>query len=132
MKLKFIETTYICQLNKPENRKMLEDYVSRKDYSTKEFAHYYVDIVGALVDTPAWNITGVNKMINELTASARAKLARAKTGKTSAPAHARKLLSIIDFHGNKTAKAHYAGNYKLQPILTQAELQELEALEVVA
>jgi hypothetical protein len=132
MKLKFIETTYVCQLNKPHNRTMLESYRDRKNSSTTELAHYYNDIITALVDTPAWNVSGVNKMINELTTSVRATLTKAKRGKTSAYAHANKLLSTINRFGDKHADCRYKGNHKLQPLLTADELQELEALEVVA
>lgn len=128
MKLKFIETTYVCQLNKPHNRTMLESYRQRKDASPKELANYYRDVVGALYNTPAFGVSGVNKMLNELTTKVRATLNRAKSGKTSAYAHANKLLTTIDRFGNKQAECRYNGNYKLQPLLTEAELIELETL----
>lgn len=132
MKLKFIETTYVCQLNKPHNKSMLESYRDRKNSSTAELAHYYNDVITALVDTPAWNVSGVNKMINDLTTSVRATLTKSKRGKTSAYAHAAKLLNTIKRFGNSEANLHYDGNHKLKPLLTVDELQELEALEVVA
>jgi hypothetical protein len=128
MKLKYIETTYVCQLNKPENKAMLESYRDRKDSSPKELAHYYRDVVNALYNTPAFGVSGVNKMLNELTMSVRATLNKAKKGKTSAYAHANKLLSTIKRFGDTHVSPHYDGNYKLYPLLTESELIELEAL----
>lgn len=127
MKFKEVESTYICQLNKPENRKMLEEYKARRDKSGAELARYYSDVVNALKDTPAFGVSGVNKMLNELTEKVRATLNRAKKGKTSAYAHAGKLLAIIDFYGNTEAEARYCGRYKLGHILTDVELDQLLA-----
>ncbi len=125
MKFCEVETTFICQLGKPEARKMLESYKDRKDKSFEELVHYYHDIINTLRDTPAWGVSGVNKMINELTDSVRATLAHAKKGKTSACAHAAKMLRYIDFYGNTEAEARYCGRYKLKPLITEEELQQL-------
>lgn len=127
MKFKDLETTYICQLGK--NRKMLEAYKARRDKSGKELANYYADIIDCLVGTPAWNVSGVNKMLNELTSNVRATLNKAKRGKTSAYAHATKMLNMIDYYANKTATAYFNGNYKLQELLTAEELIELCTIE---
>jgi hypothetical protein len=128
MKLKEVEQTYICQFNKPNNRAMLESYVARKDRSNKELINYYTDVINTLSNTPAWGVSGVNKMINELTDSVRATLTKAKCGKTSAYAHANKILNTINIFGNKQANAQYRGYHKLQPILT---VEELEALDMM-
>ncbi len=130
MKFCEVETTFICQLGKPEARKMLESYKDRKDKSFEELVHYYHDIINTLRDTPAWGVSGVNKMINELSASGLATLTKAKKGKTSAYAHAGKLLAIIDFYGNTEAEARYCGRHYLKHVFTEAELTHL--LEVAA
>ena len=123
MKFYEVESTWICQLNKPQNRAMLEAYKDRKDKSIAEFIRYYIDITSALINTPAWGISGVNKMVNELTDTVQATISHAKKGKSSAPAHANKLLCLIDFYGNTKAELRYRGNYKLKPLLSIEELQ---------
>ena len=74
---------------------MLEEYKSRRDGSKQELARYYRDVVSALKGTPAWGVSGVNKMINDLTEKVRATFVRAKNGKTSAYAHAGWLLNQL-------------------------------------
>lgn len=128
MTLKEVETTYICQLNKPQNRIILESFRDCNDRSPKKLAQCYRFLVEALAPTPAWGVSGVNKMMNETTASVRATLNKAKKGKTSAPALARKLLSIIDYCGDDVAVNKYRGRYKLEPILTVEELEALEQM----
>ena len=128
MKYREVENTFICQLGKPEARRMLEAYVARKDKSPEELINYYKDIVKALYNTPAWGVSGVNKMINELTESVRATLTHAKKGKTSAYAHAAKMLRYVDFYGNETATARYCGKYKLMSLITEDEFQQLLAV----
>ena len=129
MRFTEVESTYICQLNKPENRAMLEGYKERKDKSYAELARYYKDIFKALYGTPAWGVSGVNKMFNGLTGNLRAVLYREKKGKTSAYAHAAKLLRDIDYFGRKEANPKYHGNYKLAPMLSNKELIELAAMK---
>ena len=124
MKFNEVKQTWICQLSDKANRAMLEAYRDRKDRSVAELVRYYVDIVETLEGTPAWGVSGVNKMVNELTDAVRATINHAKKGKTSASAHANKLLSIIDFYGNEEATARYCGNYKLKPLLTTEELSQ--------
>lgn len=128
MKFNKVETTYICQLSKPQNKAMLEGYKTRRDKSGAELARYYRDVVNALKDTPAFGVSGVNKMLNELTDKVRATLVGAKRGKTSAYAHAGWLLNQMKFFGNEEAKASYKGRYKLAPLVTDEELQQLMAL----
>lgn len=128
MKFNEVENTFICQLGKPEARRMLEAYAARKDKSFEELIRYYNDLIGALKNTPAWGVSGVNKMINELTESVRATLTHAKKGKTSAYAHAAKMLRYVDFYGNETATARYCGRYKLKPLITEEEFQQLFAV----
>ena len=128
MKFCEVENTFICQLGKPSARRMLEAYKERKDKSVEEFVRYYFDIIKVLRNTPAWGVSGVNKMINELTDSVHATINHAKNGKTSAPAHAAKMLRYIDFYGNETATARYCGRYKLKPLITEEEFQQLLAV----
>lgn len=128
MKLNQVENTYICQLSKPQNKAMLEGYKTRRDKSGAELARYYKDVVSALKDTPAYGVSGVNKMLNELTYKVRATLVGAKRGKTSAYAHAGWLLNQLEFFGNEEAKACYKGHYKLAPLLSDTELQQLTVL----
>jgi hypothetical protein len=125
MKFNEVESTWIKQLGMPENRKVLEEFKARQDKSFEELTRYYRFITNALESTPAWGVSGVNKMINELTASVIATLTKAKKGKTSAYAHAGKLIAIIDFYGNTEAEARYCGRYKLGHILTDVELDQL-------
>ena len=124
MKFCEVENTFVCQLGKVQNRAMLEAYRDRKDRSPEEFVRYYVDIINALIDTPAWGISGVNKMVNKLTDLVRATINQAKNGKSSAPAHAASMLRYIDFYGNTEAEARNCGRYKLKPLLTEEELQQ--------
>jgi hypothetical protein len=129
MKFKDVETTFICQLNKPENRAVLEGYKNRKDKSGKELAQYYRDIFNMLKNTPAYGVSGVNKMLNELTASVRATLNKERKGKTSAYAHAGKILSQLDYFKEIDAvPTTYKCKYKLAPVVTEDELNQLELL----
>jgi hypothetical protein len=133
MKFNEVEKTWICQLGKPEIRTKLEGYRDRKDRSSEELIRYYRFIISTLKSTPAWGVSGVNKMVNELTASVIATLTKAKKNKTSAYAHAGKLLAIIDFYSNTEAETRYCGNYKLGHILTDSELDQLlEVAELTA
>lgn len=128
MKFYELESTFVCQLGKEQNRTMLEAYKDRKDKSTEEFVRYYLDVINALAKTPAWGVSGVNKMINELTASVRATINHAKNGKSSAPAHAASMLRYIDRFSNAEAEARYCSRHKLQPLLTEEELQQFLTL----
>jgi hypothetical protein len=128
MKFNQVETTYICQFSKPQNRAMLEGYKARRDKSGAELSRYYKDVLNVLKDTPAYGVSGVNKMLNELTAGVRATLNNEKRGKISAYAHANKLLYQLDYFGNNEAEARYKGRYELAPLLTNEELYRLEAL----
>lgn len=125
MKFNEVENTYICQLSKQQNRAMLEGYKTRRDNSKEELIRYYRDLIDALKSTPAFGVSGVNKMLNELTEKVRATLIGAKRGKTSAYAHAGWLLNQLDFFGDEEAKPCYKGSYKLAPLLTDVELDQL-------
>lgn len=127
MKYCEVERTWICQLSKPEIKAQLEGYRDRKDKSPEEFVRYYKFIISTLSCTPAWGVSGVNKMVNELTSSVRATLVKAKKGKTSAYAHANKMLNYIEHFGDAPAKAKYAGNHKLAALLSAEELEQLLA-----
>jgi hypothetical protein len=124
MKFYEVERTWICQLGKAPNRKMLKGYVDRNDKSVEEFVRFYLDVISALKDTPAWGVSGVNKMVNKLTGHVRAAINHAKTGKSSAPAQAKRLISNIDFHANEEAKAIGGYRHVLKPLLTSEEIQQ--------
>ena len=126
MKFIRVEKTFICQFGKAANKKMLKEYKDRRDGSIEELVRYYKDVVRVLRDTPAWGVSGVNKMINELTASVRATLNNEKRGKTSAYAHANRLLWYIKEFGHKEAYPTYNGRYKLNPIITDEEFRQFE------
>lgn len=125
MKLIETEKTWICQLGKPENKKVLEEFKARRDGSPEESVRYYQFIRDALEGTPAWKVSGVNKMFNELTAGTIAKLTNAKSGKTSAFSHANSLLNSINYHGNDEAKPVRKENFKLGRVLSDLELSQL-------
>lgn len=128
MKFKHVKSTYICQLSKPENKAMLEGYKNRKDKSKQELARYYRDVVRALKGTPAWGVSGVNKMINDLTEKTRATFVGAKRGKVSAYAHAGWLLNQLKFFGDEEARVRYNERCPLTPIITDEELEQLAAI----
>ena len=128
MKFCELETTYIGQFSKPQNKALLEAYKERSDRSPAELKRYYVDVVTILANSKAWGVSGVNKMINELTAAVRATLYKAKSGKTSAPAHANKMLNCIKHFGDTEVVARYCGRHKLDPLLTEEELELLASV----
>ncbi len=131
MTLNEVERTWIHQFNKPENRKVLEEFKTRKDKSFEEFRRYYKFIITTLEDTPAWGVSGVNKMVNDLTAAVIATLTKAKTGKTSAYAHAGTLLNKIDHFSNQKAEPRYCGRYKLGHIITDLEFDQMLATTAI-
>ena len=125
MKYIEIEGTFISQLAKDQNRAMLEAYRDRDDKSPEELIRYYKDIINTLKDTPAWGVSGVNDMINKLTDRVRATLTHAKNGKTSAPAQAKSMLRYIDYFGDREVSGRGGQRCKLNPIITEEELQQL-------
>lgn len=120
-----VEKTFICQLNKPDNKKFLLEVATRRDSSCTELVRYYKEIISRLSCTPAWGVSGVNKMVNELRASVVAKLTNAKKGKTTAWAHAKKMLAYIEHFGDNRAKPYCKEKHELIPTLTDEELLEL-------
>ena len=127
MRLDRVASTFICQLNKPENRAKLEAYRNRRDGSAAEFVRYYLDVFSMLENTPAWNVRGVNKMLNELTAKVRATINHEKQGKSSAYAHAGMLLNKIDQMGWLEAEPRNYGHIALAPKISMDELQAVLA-----
>lgn len=119
------EKTFICQLNKPDNKKFLWEVAAHRDGSNTALVRYYKEIISRLSSTPAWGVNGVNKMVNELRASVVAKLTNAKTGKTTAWAHAKKMLAYIEHFGENVAKLYCKEKHELIPPLTDEELLEL-------
>lgn len=131
--LKDIESTYIHQFCKPGNREILRGFRDRKDYSAQEFVRFYAFLRNTLEGTPAWGKPGVNALVNEVDTSLRATLTRAKTGKSSAPKFANKILNTISYHGYNDRMPTYA-SCSLQPLLTRQDVEKLlaeyEATEV--
>lgn len=125
-------TTLVCQLNKPENRVMLEGYIHRKNYSPKELANFCRDLVKALKGTPAWGISGCNRIVNDAWEAARAVLDKGKDSKVSAPDIANKLLGTVDrYKDQKCTNTRGTKYYKtdwLVPALTEEELLQLEVM----
>ena len=120
--------TYVGQLNKPTNKATLEWYVKEGDRSPHTFASYYFWLIGALQDTPAWGKPKTITMVNELTRSVRATLTGAKTGKSSAPAHANKMLNKIAWCSKKPATGNTWGTEELEPLLKPDEVERLLAM----
>jgi len=130
MKLKDCPSTYICQFSKSVANEELMRYKERRDSSTEELVRYYSFVINTLKHTPAWNVSGVNKMVNDLTDRVRAKLNGAnRKGTTTAFAHAGKILYIIETFGEKDSSStpRYRGHYKLKPIITEEEINDLLA-----
>ena len=125
MKNNEVPQMWICQMNKPDNKAFLKEVAERKDSSCEELVRYYKEIIRRLINTPAWGVNGVNKMVNELRGSVIAKLTNAKKGKTTAWAHAKKLLNRISDYGEQDAAPCYRVKCNLIPPLTDEELLEL-------
>ena len=120
-----VEHMWVCQLGKPENRKKLKEYVDNSDSSKEELVRYYRDFISMLINTPAWGVNGVNKVVNELRAAVVATLTDANSGKTTAWAHAKKMIRQIDYHSTRQVKPYYNRRYKLVAPLTDEELLQL-------
>lgn len=115
--------TYVGQLSRPENLAMLKAYAQSKDKSPVLLVQYYRDIVNALKGTPAWDKPKTNQMINELTYSVRATIAGEKKGRTSAGAHARRMLNKIEYCSKMPARGNAWKVCPLEPILTDEEIE---------
>lgn len=125
MKLIDVEQTYICQCNK--HKDTLERYAANKNDTYTDLLKYYKDIQLILRNTPAYGVSGVNKMMNELKHAIEATRDNAKKGKTSAHAHANKILNLIKMIGNDEADCKYKGNYKLESPIPIEELDKMIA-----
>jgi len=120
-----IEGMYLTQLGKPENYAKLEAYKADNDKSGAKFAQYTLDLFSMVRGTPAWGKPGTNKMLNKVLDHARAIMHKAKTGQTSAHAHAGKLIRSINYHKDMEASVSYWVPVKLLPELSEEELQLL-------
>lgn len=129
MKFKDIEGTYICQLNKPANRAMLEYYKQQRTKSPALWADFWRDLVAALINTPAWDVSGVNKMLMEAAGIMHAHLVGAKKNRISVYAFAGQLLYKIDSYKDQEApKCFSPRTYKWPPVVTEEDLLALEVL----
>lgn len=122
------EGTYVCQLNKPQNRAILEGYATRCIKGPVEFSNMYLDVINMVKHTAAWGKPGTNKMLNKLTNHVTATLHNAKSGKSSAFRQAKDLLKTVDWYINTPAIPKYEPPCKLVPLLTETEINELLAL----
>ena len=128
MLLKDIPTTWMHHLNKPDNRKILEDINKAKDKRPEALVDLYKFVRDTLRPTKCWNVSGVNELMNIMTAEVKATLTGAKRGKSSASVRAGRLLWVIDEYGNNPARTSYnKERHDLQPILTDDELDQLLA-----
>lgn len=125
MKYRHVEQTYICQLGKPAAYRQLKSFARSSDKSIEEYARFYKFVRDTLLHTPAWGVTGVNKLVNKLSSSIRATANHEKTGKSSAPAQAKKLKSMVDYFANLECEAYYNGRCALEDVLSDAELDAL-------
>ena len=128
MKVKDLETHWICQLSKLDTYKTIECFVNSTIKTYVGLHDYYITIISALCHSPAWGYSSTNRLVNELTDACRAVLNHEVSGKTSAPAHARKLLRIIKHRGEEEITKSYTGNCELKPLLSIAELDKLKHL----
>lgn len=120
-----ISTTWIYHFNKPENMERLKQYANNKDKSAENLVGYYKWFISVLKDTPAWGVSGVNDVVNKLTDMVRATLTKAKSGKSSAYAHAGYIISTVEFYKNKLAGSHPGCRWcKLNPVISDAELNQ--------
>lgn len=121
-----VPTTYVHYLNLPVNRALLESYINSGDRSPETFARYYFDIIAILQNTLAWGKPKTNQMINDLTCKVRATVAGAKKkGKSSAVAHAKVLISTVDWCAKAPASGGYWTHVELVPLLTRDEVDQL-------
>lgn len=125
MKLIELASTYLHHINKPENRAILEEFSRRRDGSGAELVRYYLALTNMLHNTPAWGKPGVIAMLNELCTAMRAVLNHAKSGKTTAYAHANKLLNKLKYFADQEASGHYAVATEPFQALSEAELRQL-------
>lgn len=125
MKIIELESTYLCQINKPENRAILEEFIRRRDSSGAELVRYYLALTNMLRNTPAWGRPGVIAMLNELCAAMRAVLNHEKRGKTTAYAHANKLLNKLKYFANQEVSGRYAVVTEPFQALSETELLQL-------
>lgn len=126
---KHLDTTWMYHFNKPENRVVLEEFRANKDYGLAAYIRLVEFVYETLYGTNAWNVSGVNKLLNKLTDSLIAKANKAKNGKSSAPAMARYMLDTIDKKGNEPAvNGYYGPRFTLK--VQKAELRHL--LETLA
>jgi hypothetical protein len=95
MKMINLEGTYAHQLNKPANRHVLDMVAADKDKDVNKFIRFFLWLVAALRDTPAWNKPGTNEMLHKNKARLEATIAEAKSGKASAYRVAGELLGTI-------------------------------------
>ena len=125
-----IPTTWMHHLNKPENRKVLKDFVDRKDKSIEEFARFVLFIIETLIVTPAWNVAGTNEFINDLTNKFVATRNKAKNGKSSAYAQANTLLYRINNQVGQEASRRW-NKCELSLAVTTEELRQFLAVSEV-
>lgn len=128
-----VESTYVCQFNKPENRKRLEEFVKNHDSSGQALAEFYQFVIVTLRPTLAWNVSGVNKLINKLSYHVRATLNHERRGKTTAWAQANQILYTVNSNKDREAptwepSTQYRKTDWLKPLVTPEELLALSEL----
>lgn len=120
-----LPTTWMHHFGKPENKAKLKAFSLDKVKGLEPLLSFYRWCISVVYDTPAWNVSGVNEKINEITDSIIAHATNAKTGKKSAYRLANDMLNIMDYHYNRPAYNNWKPHVELKPILTDEMIQQL-------
>ena len=120
-----LPTTWMHHFGKPENKVKLEAFGTNKVKGLEPLQEFYRWCISVVEGTPAWNISGVNEMINAITDSIIAQATNAKTGKKSAYRLANDMLNTINYHYDRPAYNNWKPHVELKPILTDEMIQQL-------
>ena len=97
MKMIDLPGTYVCQLNKPANRLVLEAFKEDKDKDVKKFIRLFLWLTATLRETPAWNKPKTNIELRKIKEKLEATIAGAKKGTSSGYAVAGYLIGKIEY-----------------------------------
>jgi hypothetical protein len=125
MTLGQLPTTWMHHFGKPENKAQLRTFSSEKVKGLEPLIRFYRWCISVVDGTPAWNVSGVNEKINEITDSIMAHITNAKTGKKSAHRLANDMLNTMAYHYDRPAYNNWKPHVVLKHILTDEEIQQL-------
>ncbi len=120
-----LSTTWMHHFGKPENKTKLKAFSADKVKGLEPLVRFYRWCISVVYGTPAWNVSGVNEKINEITDSIIAHTTNARTGKKSAYRLANDMLNIMNYHYNRPAHNINWERVELKPILTDEMIQQL-------